>query len=55
MMVDYSKLTPLLVKGMQEQQEVIEELKKHNAELENRLNKLESLINWKKFADVSSK
>ncbi len=55
MMVDYSKLTPLLVKGMQEQQEVIEELKKHNAELENRLNKLESLINGKKFADVSSK
>lgn len=37
MMVDYSKLTPVLVKAIQEQQQLINELKSKNAELERQL------------------
>ena len=36
-MVDYSKLTPLLVKGIQEQQGELEALKKENAEMKKQL------------------
>ncbi|MCB9220089.1 MAG: tail fiber domain-containing protein [Ignavibacteriales bacterium] len=68
MMVDYSKLTPLLVKAVQEQQGKIKELEKQNAEikshntvinskneeLENRLSKIESLLDGKRFTTVSN-
>jgi len=40
-MVDYSKVTPLLTKAIQEQQAEIETLKKANSELESRMEKLE--------------
>lgn len=40
-MVDYSKVTPLLTKAIQEQQLEIESLKKANSELETRMEKLE--------------
>ena len=36
-MVDYSKLTPLLVKSIQEQQDELEALKKENAEMKKQL------------------
>ena len=39
--IDYSKLTPVLVKGMQEQQQVIEKQQQQINELIERLNKLE--------------
>lgn len=40
-MVDYSKLTPLLVKGMQEQQQLIEKLNTQNEALLKRIEALE--------------
>ncbi|MCB9249928.1 MAG: tail fiber domain-containing protein [Ignavibacteriales bacterium] len=54
MMVDYSKLTPLLVKGMQEQQEKISSQNVRIKELEERLAKLESLLDGKRFTSVSN-
>ncbi len=43
-MIDYSKLTPLLVKGIQEQQQEIENLKQaHKSEIENLLKRIEAL------------
>lgn len=42
--VDYSKLTPILVKAIQEQDEQIRQLTKEKENLENRLNTLERLI-----------
>ncbi|MEL7249601.1 MAG: FG-GAP-like repeat-containing protein [Bacteroidota bacterium] len=42
--VDYSKLTPLLVKGMQEQQAIIDELKRKNERLERQLLTLETQV-----------
>ncbi len=67
MMVDYSKLTPLLVKAVQEQQEKIKELERQNSEirrqnilvgnknieLENRLSKIESLVDGKRFTSLN--
>ena len=41
--VDYSKLTPLLVKGMQEQQVVIDELKAENKQLKMEVSKIQQL------------
>lgn len=43
-MVDYSKMSPLLVKSIQEQQQVIEEQNKKISSLEERLKKLEAQI-----------
>ena len=43
-MVDYSKLTPVLVKALQEQQEEIDSLKKKQADLEARLLRLEEKL-----------
>ncbi len=43
-MVDYGKMTPVIVSAIQEQQEQIEELKAKNAELEQRLARLEQLL-----------
>jgi hypothetical protein len=43
-MVDYSKLTPVLVKALQEQQEEIDSLKKKQADLEARLLRLEDKL-----------
>jgi hypothetical protein len=43
-MVDYSKLTPVLVKALQEQQEEIDSLKKKQADLEARLLRLEAKL-----------
>lgn len=40
-MIDYGKLTPLLVKGMQEQQQLIEKLNAQNQELIKRIEALE--------------
>ncbi|MCB9250386.1 MAG: tail fiber domain-containing protein [Ignavibacteriales bacterium] len=48
MMVDYSKLTPLLVKAVQEQQETIKK------KLEDKLSKIESLLERKRFTTVSN-
>jgi hypothetical protein len=42
--VDYSKLTPILVKAMQEQDEQIRQLTKEKENLENRIKTLERLI-----------
>lgn len=42
--VDYTRLSPLLIKGMQEQQQQIEALQKENAELKERLLRVEKLI-----------
>jgi len=53
MMVDYSKLTPLLVKGMQEQQERIISQNVRIKELEERIAKLESLLDGKRFTNVN--
>ena len=53
MMVDYSKLTPLLVKAVQEQQEIIKTQESTIKELENRLSKIESLLDGKRFTSVS--
>jgi hypothetical protein len=39
--VDYSKIVPLLIEGIKAQQKQIEEVKKENAELKNRMRKLE--------------
>jgi len=43
--VNYSQLTAILVKGMQEQNEIIDELKNKNNDLESRLSILENFIN----------
>lgn len=43
-MIAYSKFIPILTKGMQEQQQQIETLKKENADLKTRLEKLEQLV-----------
>jgi hypothetical protein len=53
MMVDYSKLTPLLVKGMQEQEQKISSQEVRIKELEERLAKLESLLDGKRFTTVN--
>ena len=42
--VDYSKLTPLLVKGMQEQQVVIDELKAENEEFKTKIKDLKTQV-----------
>ena len=42
--VDYSKLVPILIKGMQEQQAQIQELSKQNEELYKELNDLKALV-----------
>jgi len=42
--ISYEKLVPVLIKGMQEQQGQIEELKTENKELKNRLEKIEKLL-----------
>ncbi|MCB9250392.1 MAG: hypothetical protein H6613_18490 [Ignavibacteriales bacterium] len=61
MMVDYSKLTPLLVKAVQEQQETIKtqvsSIKMQDSrikELEDKLSKIESLLEGKRFTSVSN-
>jgi carbon monoxide dehydrogenase subunit G len=43
--INYSGLIPYLIKSNQEQQVEINELRKENAELKNRLDKLEAIIN----------
>ena len=45
MMVDYSKLVPLLTKAIQEQQLLIEELKKENSVKQNQINDLKTEVN----------
>ncbi len=59
--VDYTKLTPILIEAIKEQQKIIEELQKqnseaiiHNSELENRLSKIESLLESNSFTKVSN-
>lgn len=42
--VDYSRLSPVIIKAVQEQQQQIEDLKKENEELRQRLGKLEKII-----------
>ena len=42
--IDYSKITPILIESVKEQQTQIEDLKAENKELKNRLKKLEELI-----------
>ena len=44
-MVDYSKLVPLLTKAIQEQQLLIEELKKENSVKQNQINDLKTEVN----------
>jgi len=43
-MVDYGKVTPLIIKSVQEQQQMIDELKEKNATLEERIMKLEATL-----------
>jgi hypothetical protein len=43
--VNYSQITAVLTKGMQEQQMIIEDLKQKNIDLEARLSKLEKYLN----------
>lgn len=47
-MVDYSKLSPILLSGMKAQNARLETLEKENADLKARLQRLEELINEKK-------
>lgn len=42
--VDYSRLTPVLIEGMKEQQQQIETLQKENTDLKARLERLEKII-----------
>jgi trimeric autotransporter adhesin len=42
--VDYSRLTPVLIEGMKEQQQQIEQLQKENNDLKNRLQRLEKIV-----------
>lgn len=42
--VDYASITPLLVKGMQEQQKVIQEQQQENEDLKNRVSALENQL-----------
>ncbi len=43
-MVDYGSVTPLIIKSVQEQQKIIDDLKKDNDDLKARLEKLEKLL-----------
>jgi len=43
-MVDYGRVTPLIIKSVQEQQQVIDELKEKNTTLEERIIKLEAAL-----------
>jgi hypothetical protein len=43
-MVDYGRVTPLIIKSVQEQQEIIDELKEKIASQEDHINKLESAL-----------
>lgn len=51
--VAYSKVTPVLVEAVKEQQSEIDTLKKQNAEMEARLKKLENSSMAKHFAPIS--
>jgi len=42
--VNYSELVPVLIKGMQDQQEIINSQKSKISDLESRLNKIEKMI-----------
>jgi len=43
-MVDYGSVTPLIIKSVQEQQQIIDELKEKNATQEERITKLEAAL-----------
>ncbi len=43
--ITYSALVPVLIKGMQEQQSQIEDLKSENEELKQKLNEIIELLN----------
>jgi len=53
--VNYVELIPIMVKGMQEQQQQIQELKATNEQLIERLNKLEALLTGSKSNSISEK
>jgi len=42
--INYSAIIPVLVKGMQEQQAMIDDLKKENALLQERMQRIEELL-----------
>ena len=44
-MVDYGRLTPLLVKAIQDQQKEIDQLKKENEEFKSRINSIDQIEN----------
>lgn len=61
MSMEYAPITALLVEAVKEQQKIIENLKKEKAEIKNtnknleeRLSKIESLLNDKKFAKINN-
>jgi hypothetical protein len=61
MSMQYAPITALLVEAVKEQQKIIENLKKEKAEIKNtnknleeRLSKIESLLNDKKFAKINN-
>jgi len=61
MAMEYAPITALLVEAVKEQQKIIENLKKEKAEIKNknsdleeRLSKIESLLNDKKFAKINN-
>jgi hypothetical protein len=43
-MVDYGRVTPLIIKSVQEQQQMIDELKKSNDELKKQIDELKALL-----------
>ncbi len=58
-MIDYGRVTPLIIKSVQEQQQMIDELKKQNDDLQkqnaairSRLNKLEALMDEQQLIDT---
>jgi hypothetical protein len=51
--IAYGQFVPSMVKGMQEQQTQIEELKTENAELKARLAKIEALLSGKNSSDLN--